>query len=225
MLIENVRIIQEQFTVPCCSAFSVLTAIEAIGSMNSIGWNFSRLFLYYNSRKLQRRIKEPGANLSFTFSALENFGCCEEYHWPFMNHRVDKEPNAQAYNKAEKFKIIKYKFIYDADFKPYLDNNIPIVAGVRTGIQFLNLNGSLDTQYYYPINDTNNTFVGNHAITIVGYSDSLCGGSWILVNSRGLRWGDHGFGIIPYSCNKDIFEAYSIESFCNLTPKKKISDN
>lgn len=225
MLIENVRIIQSQSTIQCCSPFAILTAVEAIGAMNGKNWNFSRLFLYYNSRKLQGRIGQHGVNLIFTLKALEDLGCCDEYHWPFMHHRENKEPTNSAYRNAETFRPLKYKSLSNLDFKYYIDNNIPVVVSVRLGFQFLNLKGNLYSQVYSPVDDSSNTFIGNHAIAIVGYNDTICGGSWIIANSKGLMWGDHGFGIIPYSCSKDILEAYSIESFSNLSPVKKISDN
>ena len=217
---QNTRLIQSQNNIPCCSSSAALTAIESIYSMNNIYYNFSRLFLYYNTRKLQGRILEKGSNLIFSFEALNKFGCCEEKYWPFLYHRVDKEPPLNVYTLAESFKPISYRSIRDADFKKCIDSNLPIVIGINIGRKFLKLSGPLKSQKYYPIDNTTNRYLGSHALNIVGYDDYICGGSWIVANSIGLRWGDKGFGILPYICSADINEGYVIESFQNLVPRK-----
>lgn len=224
-LLEHTRLLQSQENVPCCTASSILTSVEIICNLNNINYNFSRLFLYYNTRKLQGRVLQKGANLIFTFDALNQFGCCEEKYWPFLYKRVDKEPSQSAYLQAEKFKPIRYTVLYDTDFKKYIDQNFPIVIGMNIGRQFLKLKGDLKSQTYYPINNDTNRYSRGHALTIVGYDDNICGGSWIVANSAGLKWGDKGFGIVPYSCEVDIGEAYVIQSFQDLEPRKKISDN
>ena len=41
----------------------------------------------------------------------------------------------------------------------------------------------------------------DHAVLIVGWDDTLCGGGgWIVKNSWGTDWGDSGFFYIPYCC-------------------------
>jgi C1A family cysteine protease len=59
-----------------------------------------------------------------------------------------------------------------------------------------------------PVNDVDNRLSLSHAVTIVGNRPDL--NSWIIANSRGLKWGDKGFGILPYNCVVDIGEAFSI---------------
>lgn len=38
----------------------------------------------------------------------------------------------------------------------------------------------------------------DHAVLIVGYNDTLCGGAWIVKNSWGTSWGDNGYFYIEY---------------------------
>jgi C1A family cysteine protease len=59
----------------------------------------------------------------------------------------------------------------------------------------------------------------------VGYDDEIGDGSWIIANSIGPKWGDHGYGVIPYSCVSNIGEAYILNNFAGSIPGKKISEN
>jgi C1A family cysteine protease len=45
--------------------------------------------------------------------------------------------------------------------------------------------------------------VGYHAVVIVGWDDTQCGGegAWIIKNSWGIGWGNNGFGYIKYGNN------------------------
>jgi C1A family cysteine protease len=84
---------------------------------------------------------------------------------------------------------------------------------MNTGRQFWRLNGPIANQAYKPINDTDNRQSRGHAVVVIGYSDTLAGGSWIIANSLGLKWGDGGYAAIPYACNKDIGESFALISF------------
>lgn len=222
---QYIKLLPSQENIPCCTASATLTAIEILLSVNSVYINFSRLFLYYNTRKIQGRLGFKGAELKSTMKALDEFGCCKEITWPLNFHRIEKEPAMKAYNEAENFKGLIYTELSDINFKKYLDMNIPVVIGMYIGRKFLKLAGSIHEQQYYPVNNEDNRVSRGHALAIIGYDDNLCGGSWIVANSMGLRWGDKGIGIIPYSCNIDIGEAYSIESIAGYTTGKKISEN
>lgn len=47
---------------------------------------------------------------------------------------------------------------------------------------------------------------GRHAMVVVGYQDSMDGGSFRVLNSWGPGWGDRGYIWIPY----DVFASYSL---------------
>ena len=210
---EYVHYLHNQENVGCCTASASLLAYEMLLKISGCPELFSRLFLYYYTRKSQGRVGQRGADLRKTLETLKNIGVCKEESWPFLKHRENKEPSQQAYEEASKFKINSFNYVLPQEFKYLLHNRIPIIAGIWTGKKFWKMSGLLSDLSYGPVDVNENTLSKGHAVTIVGYDDNLCSGSWIIANSLGPKWGDHGYGILPYSCNDNIGEAYRIQLF------------
>lgn len=185
---------------------------------------FSRLFLYYTTRKLQGRINQVGAELKSTLESMKQFGVCTENKWPFNRNRLNIEPNQLAFNEASEYLLQSYENVYNRDFNSLLKDEIPIIIGLKTGRLFRRLSGPLAQQSYKLINTTDNRLSYGHAVTLVGFDDNLLGGSWIMANSFGPKWGDYGYGALPYECINDIGEAYVIRQFFGITAERKISD-
>ena len=187
--------------------------------------NFSRLYLYYMTRKLQNRLGEHGAELKETLNALTMYGVATNSVWPFSYNRVEKEPSVQAIQDAARYKLHSFAWADSSEFKKYITKHIPIIIGMRTGRMFWKLKGQLYEHAYVPINNTDNREYKGHAVVIVGYDDTLNSGSWIIANSTGPKWGFQGYAAIPYSCNVDIGESYIITDFAGIIAGKKISEN
>ena len=202
--------VQPQENVGCCTACAVLLAAEIIMAIAGSQIKFSRLYLYYMTRKAQNRLGQPGAELKETLNALIEHGVPLDKSWPFTLHRVDTIPTQAAKEEATLYKHFSYQILTPDDYKNYLNLGIPIIIGIKTGKLFWELSGELNEQSYKPINNKDNRESNGHAMTIIGYDDTLNGGSWIVANSLGLRWGSQGFGAIPYICNNDICESYAI---------------
>lgn len=210
---EHVYYLHHQESVGCCTASASLLAVEMMYKMNNNPKLFSRLFLYYMTRKAQSRIGLKGAELKTTLDTLKFTGVCREELWPFLKIRENTEPPTPAQEDAKNYCIKDYKSVVADDFKYYLNNRMPIIIGMWTGKKFWKMSGNLNELIYEPINTTDNSISKGHAVTIVGYNDSLCGGSWIIANSLGPRWGDKGYGVLPYLCNDNIGESYTIDTF------------
>lgn len=178
----------------------------------------SRLFTYYMARKLQNRIGQNGVDLKSTLSSLMQYGAATDKTWPFAINRVNVAPNSRAIDEATQHRLGTYNWAPIDSFKDYLHKNIPIIVGLYTGKMFWKIKGPLSIQSYKIINTTDNRKYKGHAITVIGYDDNLHGGSWLIANSLGLTWGDHGIGILPYGCCQDIGESYAISEFSGITP-------
>lgn len=162
------------------------------------------------SRQIQGRVGQNGAELKTTLDSMMHYGMATDSTWPFHFNRVNTEPSLTAIQEAQQCKITGYQHAGTDQYKEYLHNDIPIIVGLYTGKMFWRLRGPLSNQVYKPINTVDNRNYRGHAITIIGYDDDLLDGSWIVANSLGLTWGDHGIGLVPYQCSKDIGESYVI---------------
>jgi C1A family cysteine protease len=183
---------------------------------------FSRLYVYYMARKIANRIGYNGAQLHDALEAMTQYGAATDRTWPFHFNRVNTEPNSMAITEASQYKLSQYSWAHKESFKDYLHKEIPVVLGLYTGRLFWKLKGPLSTQVYKSINTIDNREHKGHAVTVIGYDDELLGGSWIIGNSLGLTWGDHGIGILPYECYRDIGESYVITEFAGIPVGKKI---
>lgn len=210
--------IPSQGDIGCCASFAVLLAIEISFNTEKL----SRLYSYYMSRKIDNRIGQHGVSLKTIFdSAIQN-GIATDKMWPFYPKNVNINPSNEAHKSALNNKLVSYDINIE-DFRDSLHQNIPIIIGLYTGRLFWKLNSSLETQIYKPVNNTDNRKSMDHAVVIIGYDDNLCGGSWIICNSFGEKWGDCGYSILPYECEKDIIESYIVKEFVTKDARLKIS--
>lgn len=207
---QYIKHLPYQSTVGCCSASAALLSLEIMMSIENKYVHLSRLYTYYMTRRMQGRLGQVGAELKITFESLIVYGAAPDGLWPFTERRAEKEPNHIATEAAAECRIRSFESVVSSNINSKIDNMTPVAIGLMTGRRFWTLKGELHTQTYSPINMENNRPSNGHAVTIVGYDNALHGGSWIIANSLGPTWGDHGIGILPYECWRDIGEAYAI---------------
>lgn len=216
---KYVRQLPAQHDAGCCTANASLIAAEMM--MSDKFAPLSRLYVYYMARKVQDRLNRRGVELKATLNALMEFGTCQDRYWPFGSSRVNLEPSEQARIDALNYRLDSFLEIGIDEFKNSIDAGISIIIGIQTGRMFWKLAGPLTDQAYVPVNSLDNRQSYGHAVTVVGYDDNLGSGSWIIANSLGLKWGDNGYGAIPYSCQSDIREAYIMNGFAGIIPEEK----
>lgn len=212
-----------QGKIDCCTSSAILLSAEILLSQSKMHINFSRLYLYYMSRKYQNRLGQKGAKLRETLEALSIYGVVKESLWPFRHNRVEIEPPIQIVKEGINYRLNSFECITTSQYREYLNLGLPIIIGMLTGKQFWKLSGPLEQHDYKPINDIDNRQSRGHAVVCIGYDDNLLGGSWIIANSLGPGWGFQGYAAIPYQCNVDFIESYVITSFAGIVPDKKFS--
>lgn len=206
-----------QGRVGCCATNACLLSAEILCKMHGKPQLFSRLFLYYFTRKIQNRFPHSGASLRSTLATMSSHGVCTDAVWPMDVQKQNIMPPQHAIDEALNYKAVTFKSIDKSEIKDWLNKRTPVIVGMWVGQQFPYLSGPIENQRYVPVDTVGNKVVQGHAVTIVGYDDNLNGGSWIIANSAGHLWGQAGFAAIPYACTADILDAYVLNSFAGLS--------
>lgn len=180
----------------------------------------SRLFVYKTTRELLGWPGDQGAYLRSTMAALVLFGVPPEKFWPYTTKTdgeksFDAEPTNFVYGIADNYESTAY-FCHDPYGKPptpaevlnnvktYLAHGIPAMFGFWgfPSNELSNVKGGIP----YPA--PGEKVIWGHAVAAVGYNDSLkiknlnshkeTTGALIFKNSWGPKWGDAGYGYLPY---------------------------
>jgi len=158
---------------------------------------FSRLFLYYEGRRLEDKTDDDtGMRLRSGLRALRNKGVCLEPSWPYKTTRYAWKPKKAAYEEANKFRIKKYWRLKSmTDIKHSLDDGYPVAMGLmlyRDSWEEAGKSGVLAG----PQDDRP---LGGHCVLVVGYDDVKA--TLLCRNSMGAEWGDGGH----FRMSEDVF--------------------
>jgi hypothetical protein len=154
-----------------------------------------------------------GSKINEALEIVENYGCKKLYLYPNLKcgitlnntnlrsmvdvtgtYSIDGFFNLFDY---EEIRGKWYKSVSIKDMKWVLSHNNPITSGINVNAEFSAL--SPDNYKYSAVKGMD----GRHAITIVGYDDYKYGGSFRVLNSYGLDWGDNGYFWMTYSDFED----------------------
>lgn len=158
----------------------------------------SRLFLYYEARRLEgRQIYDSGCMIRDGIKVLVVRGVCPETEWPFAATRINQKPPAPCYTEALKDQVSEYMRLggVESQFKQCLADGFPFVTGLSLYESFESK--EVAKTGLVPMPGHRERMVGGHAILVVGYFEDkrmfLCRNSW------GEKWGMKGYFMIPYS--------------------------
>lgn len=140
-------------------------------------------------------------------------GICPDAYFPYHtafpgNTQWDFPPDPHCKTTPDRDQYAyKYKRIHTVstieESKDYLVHNGPLAAVMDVSLDFYFYRSGI----YRRVIDVP---MGEHCVTIIGYSDED-GGYWIGKNSWGDLWGDDGFFKIAYGqCNIDHYEKVAV---------------
>jgi C1A family cysteine protease len=176
----------------------------------------SRLFLYKATRDLLNWTGDTGAFLRTTMEAMVLFGVPPEQYWPYTTATpaFDQEPTAFCYAFGQSYQAINYYRLDPpgttrpallARIKANLAAGLPSMFGftVYQSITQASTTGKI------PYPTRGEKVLGGHAIDAVGFDDAMkikntnlggveTTGALLIRNSWGPRWGDAGYGWLPY---------------------------
>jgi C1A family cysteine protease len=191
----------------------------------------SRLFIYKTTRNLMGVTGDTGAWLRNTMGALALTGVAPEKYWPYDISKYDTEPLAFTYAVADNYEALKY-FCHDPigqnvpratvleRVKLYIAYGIPSMFGFYGFDSF----GHSDVAGGIGFPCPGESAKWGHAIVAVGYDDNkkvkntVCNktttGAFLIRNSWGTGWGDHGYGWLPYQY---VLNGYALDFWSMLS--------
>ena len=190
--------VEDQGHVGSCVANAVVGALEYLLLRDGNGYkDLSRLFVYYNARRLGDRIGASGTTTQRAMAAVMGWGVCPASMWPYEPLAVDARPTNDCYEKAEGFKGLQVAQTSWGDgVRHMLANGLPVCFAMRVAPgdfakarESGHLQPSLKGQWEQA--------GGGHAMLMVGYDDHR--NAWLVRNSWGQGWGKRGYVWIDYN--------------------------
>lgn len=203
-----------------CTAWAVGYAARAYysvkiegGARNDRGRIPSPAYIY-NSIKGVGSCRTTGASLSNALELLRDSGSLALDVYPYNEDSCDA-PSAELKRRADGFRIDGYRWLDADDKRSIVDNikgqlaqNNPVILAIKTTQSFHRLrNGEI---YKNPTQCSSKDGHCNHAITAVGYDDSIQ--AFKLINSWGKDWASRGFTWIDYDTLKSELHAAYVMS-------------
>lgn len=166
--------------------------------------NLSRLFLYYQERKLPWNDDvndDAGAAVRDVFYVLAHTGVCPEDDDPYVPMDFSSavlNDNSRALTDATRFRLGAYHRVPDVlSARHVLASGYAIILGfaVYESFEEIGSDGRL------PMPKKGEPLLGGHAVVIRGYDDRRS--AFHVQNSWGPEWGEHGCFWMPYSYIED----------------------
>lgn len=190
--------VENQGQIGSCTANATVGALEY--HQRRLGYqavDLSRIFAYYNSRKIAGTIhQDSGASIAHAMASVLAFGVCQESVWPYDPGAFAVEPPPQAYLDASRFEAVEYARVERGNgVLSSLAEGFPVVFGIwlpQRCYQEAGETGRIPS----PSAAERRERSGGHSMLIVGYD--LNEQTYLVRNSWGAAWGDKGYCRIPF---------------------------
>ncbi len=191
--------VYDQRPLNSCTANAVAAAVQFERMRLKLTPDFvpSRLFIYYNERKLAGTLgKDAGAPLRDGIKSVAKQGDCPEPHWPYVAAKVETAPNASCYQQAVKYPQVSYQALAQdlTHMKACLASGHPFVLAIH--VYSSSETPEAKQTSTFPTPKAGESLVGTHAVMAVGYDDSKK--HFIVRNSWGADWALAGYFYLPY---------------------------
>jgi C1A family cysteine protease len=165
----------------------------------------SRLFIYYNERKMENTTgQDAGAEIRDGIKSINKIGVCPEPLWPYDISKFTQEPTPECYETAKNHQSVEYSRVKQDLYhlKSCLDEGLPFVFGFAVYESFETEEVAKTGMMTMPTK--NDSILGGHAVMAVGYDVNKK--VFIVRNSWGVNWGDKGYFYMPfdYMTNKNL---------------------
>ena len=191
--------VYDQGDLGSCTANAVSAALDF--DRRKQGESFetpSRLFVYYNERKDEGTVgTDSGASIRESIKAVTHYGACPESEWPYIVERFAQRPGMKCYSDALLYEGLTYLSVAQSTtaLKSSLALGFPVCIGISVYESFES--AAVAKTGVVPLPAKSEALLGGHAALLVGYSDAT--DHWTFRNSWSAKWGDAGYGYLPYS--------------------------
>ena len=199
------------------SAYGARTIAEAArtgADPNSV--KFSPSFLY-NQIGLENC---DGSYIERAMEFMTRSGSVPYSEFPYDDKDCTKQPDQQLLNEARNFKMRGFNRLTPGDrnnvidlhaIKENISQGAPVVIGMQVGGTYMQ--DMMGKDVWDPTaEDRSMIGFGGHAQCVVAYDDRKYGGAFLIMNSWGPQWGNHGFAWVRYPDFKHfVREAYGLE--------------
>jgi C1A family cysteine protease len=191
----------DQGQLGACTAFGNLGCFQTVMMKQGLqNEDMSPLWLYHQERVKEGTVDEDsGAQVHTGIDVLTELGVPTESLWPYVIERYAEDPSMEANDNAELHKLLEVCRVQQQldDVKTYVLTGLPVVFGC---IVFQSFESPEVAQTgMVPVPKFREPALGGHCMAIVGFDDTVKGGSFIVRNSWGTSWGLAGYCYIPYA--------------------------
>jgi C1A family cysteine protease len=197
---EHCSTVENQTTLGSCTANAAAGALEYLEIKDGVASdkfeNFSRLFIYYNTREIQNTINvDSGGSLRDTMKAVSDCGACDELLWGYDVTKFAVKPPEECYTDAYNHRITEYSRLETLpDMLQCLADGFPFVFGFMVYPDFGGPEVAKTGILQLPKPDQ--PCQGGHAVCAVGYD--MDAKTVLVRNSWGEGWGQGGYFTMPF---------------------------
>jgi len=218
--------VYNQGATNACVGFSTIGGLGEFYARKR-GWNmrFSPRYLWTLGRKFDGNLNQNvGMMIDDAQKILDNYGMLPEQSYPFpvldprqnpalFEQMLSERPSNQQIDEAKKFRISQgWKRVPSVSaMRTALADGKPVVFGIAV---FSNI-AQTGPDGLIPMPGPNDTFEGGHAVVAVGYDNTRK--VFIIRNSWGENWGDHGYGYLPYEFFRGVVN--QVPAYAGFTVK------
>lgn len=168
--------------------------------------DLSRLFVYYNARKLSDSTHlDQGSFIHHGMAAVLAYGACEAALWPFDASLVTSQPPETCYQNARNYDAVQYaRAPRGVPALTALAHGLPIVFGIFVPGEYYDA-AAKTGRMPRPDQVVPQKPPSGHAMLIVGYDMSER--AYLVRNSWSAGWAEQGYCWIPF----ETMDAWSME--------------
>lgn len=214
-------IVKSQGNFGTCTSWATAYAARTIAEAIKWGWTdinkitkeaFSPLFVYAQIKSKNDDNCQDGSHISNALKLIKNKGVPK---FSTFNVLCANYVNSSLMNEASQYKIDDFFTLFSISFanrsekirkvKKALSEDCPVVIAMWLPSSFHQAKNTwsgldIDTKKH-----------GYHAMCVIGYDDTMNGGSFQIMNSWGANWGANGFVWVKYNdFAKYVDQAYEI---------------